>query len=244
MARPKARKSKIASVKVEGASSDTWTNRLNFDFKDNRSLINLVLGLLVIVVLGILLFNFFTKSNQNQANLGPSQQTETLPTGDVSKDKLPGKYTVKEGDTLFLVAQKYYDDGYKYSEIASANKLNDPNRLEVGQELEIPKLEQNVMAATNSASPSASIETEQMASGEFRSTPEQSLAPGTGGATNQTIWGERITSDTYTVQSGDWLSKIAGRAYGDIMAFSKIAQANNISNPDLIEVGTVLKIPR
>jgi len=53
-----------------------------------------------------------------------------------------------------------------------------------------------------------------------------------------------ITGDTYTVIEGDWLSTIAGRAYGDIYAFDKIAQANNIRNPDILEPGMVLKIPR
>ena len=38
--------------------------------------------------------------------------------------------------------------------------------------------------------------------------------------------------------------KVAGRAYGDVMAFDKIVKANNIQNPDLIEPGTVLSIPR
>jgi len=61
---------------------------------------------------------------------------------------------------------------------------------------------------------------------------------------NQTTWGAEIKEDTYTVQSDDWLSKIAGRAYGDMTKFDAIAKANNISNPDTIEVGTVLKIPR
>ncbi len=72
-------------------------------------------------------------------------------------------------------------------------------------------------------------------------TTQESL--GTGGG-NATIWGDKIDGNTYTVVTGDWLSTIAGRAYGDVMAFQKIASANNIANPDLIEPGTVLTIPR
>jgi nucleoid-associated protein YgaU len=60
----------------------------------------------------------------------------------------------------------------------------------------------------------------------------------------QTTWGGPISGDSYTVVKGDWLSTIAARAYGDVMLYNKIAQANNISNPNIIEVGTVLKIPR
>ena len=53
------------------------------------------------------------------------------------------------------------------------------------------------------------------------------------------------TSRTYTVVSGDSLSKIAQREYGDAQQWRKIYDANRdqISNPDLIHPGQVLKIP-
>lgn len=181
--------------------------RLQVDIQKNNSYLNIVLGALIVIVLGVLIFNYFNKGG----SLGPSQQTTPqTQMGDVEKDKLPGKYQVKEGDTLFLIAQKYYDDGYRYPKLVEENKIANENLIEVGQVLEIPKLEEMVL------SPS----------------PE-----------NQTVWGEKITGDSYKVQEGDWLSKIAERAYGDVMAYDKISKANNIQNPDSIEAGTVLKIP-
>jgi nucleoid-associated protein YgaU len=50
---------------------------------------------------------------------------------------------------------------------------------------------------------------------------------------------------TYTVVSGDSLSKIAKREYGDAQQWRKIYDANRdqISNPDLIHPGQVLNIP-
>lgn len=50
---------------------------------------------------------------------------------------------------------------------------------------------------------------------------------------------------TYTVVSGDSLSKIAKREYGDAQKWQVIYQANRdkISNPDLIHPGQVLTIP-
>ncbi len=53
-----------------------------------------------------------------------------------------------------------------------------------------------------------------------------------------------ITASTYTVQEGEDLWGIALRAYGDAYAWTKIAEANNLSQPDAISAGTVLKIPR
>jgi nucleoid-associated protein YgaU len=50
---------------------------------------------------------------------------------------------------------------------------------------------------------------------------------------------------SYTVQSGDSLSKIAKRVYGDANKWHTIFDANRdkISNPDLIHPGQVLTLP-
>ncbi|SNC75827.1 LysM domain-containing protein [Hymenobacter gelipurpurascens] len=53
--------------------------------------------------------------------------------------------------------------------------------------------------------------------------------------------------DTYTVVSGDSLSKIAKHHYGDAAKWHQIYDANKGvigSNPDLIEVGQVLTLPK
>ncbi|MCB0214261.1 MAG: LysM peptidoglycan-binding domain-containing protein, partial [Anaerolineae bacterium] len=56
----------------------------------------------------------------------------------------------------------------------------------------------------------------------------------------------------YTVQAGDWLSKIAEKYYGDILAYETIVEATNaqagdsfvdIADADLIEPGWLLCIP-
>lgn len=52
-------------------------------------------------------------------------------------------------------------------------------------------------------------------------------------------------STTYTVVSGDSLSKIAKREYGDAQKWRVIFEANRdvVTDPDLIHPGQVLKIP-
>ncbi|MBI4040217.1 LysM peptidoglycan-binding domain-containing protein [Candidatus Daviesbacteria bacterium] len=213
---------KAQNTNLFSLDSAGLVSRIQKELESNQSYLSLVLGVLIVLVVGILVFNYFKKG---QDNLLPAQQTQNEP-ADVTPDNLPGKYTVKEGDTLFTIAQKYYNDGYQYPKLAEANNLANPDAVDVGQVLEIPKVE-----VSPSPTPSPAENQNQ-----------QGL--GIGGATNQTEWGEKIDGDTYTVQLGDWLSKIAGRAYGDIYAFDKIVQANNIQNPNEIEVGTVLKIPR
>lgn len=222
MPRPKKNVSKTVSEN-EQSLLQKLTSQLQFD----QSYLSLVLGLIVVLIAGFLVFNYFNKS---KPSLGPAQQSEEQAVTDVEQANLPGKYIVKEGDTLFLIAQKYYNDGYKFTEITKANTLEDENNISTGQVLEIPKLAEDVakISPTETTTP----------------TPTQAEELATGGAKNQTVWGEKINGDTYTVVAGDWLSKIAGRAYGDMMVYNRIAEANNIANPDLIEPGTVLKIPR
>lgn len=56
-------------------------------------------------------------------------------------EKAPNSlYTVKYGDTLPLLATKFYKDFSKWENIFAANNLNDI-KLEVGQTLVIPKEE-------------------------------------------------------------------------------------------------------
>lgn len=259
------------SRRETSSRNEGFLDKIQTDLEKNQSYLNLILGALIVVVLGVLIFNYFNKPAEQVGNVTPeaTQTAQTDENGDVTKESLPGKYKVKEGDTLFLIAQKYYDDGGQYQAIVKENNLPGEN-IEVGQELTIPKVETTEMAEASgspeaSASPEASPSPETAAASpqtdpdspdslamesasplpaSGQASPAASAEFGTGGATNQTVWGESITGDKYTVQAGDWLSKIAGRAYGDIYQYEKIAKANNISNADAIEVGTVLSIPR
>ncbi len=191
-------------------------DRMESEVQSNQSRVSLILGGLIVLVIGVLIFNYFNKSGKPE--ITPSaEQTENKEKEDISPEKLPGKYTVKEGDTLFNIAQKYYSDGYKYIEISKANGMASPDLIEVGQVLDIPKI-------------------------AITSAPEQTLTPV---VQEVTPTQDQITANKYTVITGDWLSTIAARAYnGDIMAYNKIAIANNIINPDLIEPGMILTIPR
>lgn len=90
----------------------------------------------------------------------------------------------------------------------------------------------------------------------FKKGEERPVAPKTGTAQDSTGVGgfmnqnqakpAAAATDTYTVKSGDSLSKIAKQFYGDAMQYKKIYEANRdqISNPDLIQPGWVLKIPK
>lgn len=217
--------------KIDQESQPSYLDRIEQEVNSNQSRISLVLGALILIVAAVLLFNYFSKA---KPEIGPSQQTPLQTLEDVSLENLPGKYTVKEGDTLFTIAEKYYKDGFKYTEIEKINNLTDPNAVEAGQVLEIPKL---ATTAEASSTPTPAVDPSAM--------PIVSPSPTPIASTPMVNYGPAITGNTYTVVEGDWLSTIAARAYnGDIMAYLKLAQANNIPNPDYIIPGMVLTIPR
>lgn len=56
----------------------------------------------------------------------------------ISKDQ-PQVYTVRKGETLFDISVKVYGDGFQWARIAQTNKLRNPNLIEAGQKLTIPR---------------------------------------------------------------------------------------------------------
>jgi nucleoid-associated protein YgaU len=51
------------------------------------------------------------------------------------------------------------------------------------------------------------------------------------------------SAQSYTIASGDNLSKISKHFYGDANKYQKIAQANNIADANLIRAGQTITIP-
>jgi nucleoid-associated protein YgaU len=44
-------------------------------------------------------------------------------------------YTIKAGDSLAKISKRFYGVQKDYMEIAEANSIEDPNKIQVGQEL-------------------------------------------------------------------------------------------------------------
>lgn len=60
-------------------------------------------------------------------------------TVDVSELRLPMRYIVRRGDSLWHIAQRIYGNPLEWSSIARANDLLPPYRLQVGQVLQLPE---------------------------------------------------------------------------------------------------------
>ncbi|HEX8710803.1 MAG TPA: LysM peptidoglycan-binding domain-containing protein [Terracidiphilus sp.] len=49
-------------------------------------------------------------------------------------------YTIHPGDNLSKIAKRFYGDANKYNEVARANGIADPNKIQAGQDLTLPVL--------------------------------------------------------------------------------------------------------
>jgi len=92
-----------------------------------------------LAVLAILLAGCTTRSPAPVDDRRPpgarAKPPAVQPAAPVAAPARPSSYVVKRGDTLYSIA---LESGVDYRELAQANKLDDPTKLRVGQELRIP----------------------------------------------------------------------------------------------------------
>lgn len=105
----------------------------------------MVLGALVVVVIGVLIFNYFRgvgkKEEAPQVTPTPAEIQLVEEEGRLVPEGLPKTHKVEEGEHLWKIAETYYGSGYNWVDISQENELANPNMLLVGQELTIPKTE-------------------------------------------------------------------------------------------------------
>lgn len=95
--------------------------------KLNEEQISMVLGAIVIVIVGVMMVNYF--KGKGQTNV-PGENTQNS-NGNV--------HTVVKGETLWSIAEDSFGSGYNWVDIKKANNLTSEN-IEVGQELVIPEV--------------------------------------------------------------------------------------------------------
>jgi len=144
-------------------------------------------------------------------------------------------YQVKPGDTLDAIARAH---GITRRDLAEVNQLTDPNWLQVNQSLAIPQSEPIALASpapafnptvdSNSSDLQATLVQPESATVQL----EAQLQP--------EIASLETPLTVHQVDAGDTLSEIA-RIYG--ISRSELANANQLSNPNMIFVGQELDIP-
>lgn len=131
----------------------------------------------------------------------------------------PFSYVVQQGDTLSSIALQF---GVQPGVLIEVNNIMDPNNLAVGTPLLIPGYTSSASAGEAGGEDTGG-DTGEAAGGE---------SSGTAGASGSYV--------THVVQPGESLGQIAAEYGVDPVA---LADANNITNGNLIRVGQQLTIP-
>jgi len=114
---------------------------LSQKIKESETAISMSLGIIVLVLVGALIYRYFRNINVNKKSgveETPEKIEESQTVATPEEKNLPQKYLVQEGDTLWKISEKFYGYGYNWVDIAKANKIQNPNQIEKGEELEIP----------------------------------------------------------------------------------------------------------
>lgn len=114
---------------------------MNFDLKKflknlklNEETISMVLGAVVIVIVGVLIVNYFKDKSSGKIT-GTSTQTSVK------------EHVVVKGETLWSIAEDSFGSGYNWVDIKSANGLK-TEVIEIGQKLSIPEVSPKKPTAT------------------------------------------------------------------------------------------------
>lgn len=198
-------------------------------------------------------------SNSNSSSSGQSSSTTT------NTEASAASYTVKSGDTLSGIASQY---NTTVNQIVSLNQLSNPNLIYVGQVLKLKNSQTTNSSSSSSSTATTTAGTYTVKAGDTLSaiasrysTSSSTLASlnslsnpnliyvgqvlkvssntSTSSSTSSSANSTVTTAASYTVKAGDTLSAIAAK-YGT--TYQALASTNNISNPNDIYVGQVIKV--
>jgi len=172
----------------------------------------MLLGAVVIIVTGILVVNYFDGKK--------GQTISTIETE--NKSSLPKTHVVSEGEDLWKIAEKYYDSGYNWVDIAKENSITDPDSVSVGEEITIPDVAPRIAGAI-----------------ETPTTMPQTATP----LPQNNDDDLNKPKNVHTVAAGESLWKIAEKYYGSGYNWVDIAKENNLALENSIEIGQNLQIP-
>lgn len=155
-------------------------------------------------------------------------------------------HTVKSGESLWVIAKKYYGSGAKSTKIADANP-GMGKVLSVGQQIRIPEVANTpgndmnktyaISTTANTCEINLNTNKEEIVSapaGKNRGNPENTSANNATGFKK---------GATYVVQKGDTLEKVAQKHYGSRKYWALIAEANGIKDARKVREKQVLNLP-
>lgn len=221
----------------KGQNSENNIKNILKAFKMNEDRFSTLLGIIVVFLVGMMMFNYFKSANLNMWKGSIFNGGATTTAVEENTDSAMQKadtYKVVKGDDLWHIAERHYKSGYNYVDIIKENNLPANGRIEIGMELKLPKVEAKKLTAKESvAVKPAEKKVEVKAIAEVTPTPAKTAGT--------------IDLDTYTTQKGDSLWSISVRAYGDGFKWTKIYWENKAvigKNPNMLYSGVKLNLPK
>ena len=108
----------------------------------SKSYTGLLYGVITVIVLFVIIFLGLRAISQRGGDVPD----------DAGRTEKQTTYTVREGDSLWTIAEQVYKDGYQWTKIAEQNKISNPDAIETGTKLVIPSAPE-ITAATITLSP-------------------------------------------------------------------------------------------
>ncbi len=183
-----------------------------------------------------------TRTTASLAGTSDTADTTTAsfaaaPTAPVSSQR--ATYTVKSGDSFYLIAKAMYGNSHYYPHILRANPTIDPNRLKPGMVIQLP--------SPSSVRPTETAANTRTTAATGNVMPPSLSATATSGARRSETTAVRpLTSGEYRVAQDDNLYRIAVKLYGSPKRMLEIYELNKASigsDPAKLRVGAVLKLP-
>lgn len=169
----------------------------------------------------------------------PSRSSPSLftPVGPIENVKT---HSVVSGESLYVIAAKYYGNGNVWRELAKFNGMDKSGAVRVGMKIKVPSKETllgRTVVTNPPSNPSTSIDPgiklikpAPKDAGPVKVAPLKT-APG------------KIELASYTVKRGDTLGDISKRTLGTSKRWQEILELNNIDDEDALTPGAVLKLP-
>ena len=103
-----------------------------------ESYTSLILGAIIVIILGLLVANFFSKRNQQ---IGSGEQTSQSQEAAMAP-KANSDYTIRENDSLSKISEQVYGSQEYWPAVANVNNIANANVIWVGNKIKLPAKEE------------------------------------------------------------------------------------------------------
>lgn len=148
-------------------------------------------------------------------------------------------HAVASGESLYLIAAKYYGNGNMWKELAKFNGMDNSGAVRVGMKIKVPSKEALLGRTVVNNSPASNDPGLKI----IKPAPPVPSTKTTSPSKPATSKPGKIELASYTVKRGDTLGDISKRTLGTSKRWEEILELNKLEDEDDLKPGAVLKLP-